>query len=201
MLLGALIFLIAGIAGILLARRFCSTVSPFDDGPVPAEPPVVALVGGSALLGASIGFHGLPLIDLALFAVVAACLVACWCTDMRCGLLPDAFTLGPLLLILGLAIWQHQLGPVVSAAALFVPFAAAAMLSRGRGMGWGDVKLVALGAALLGAPMAMLAFAGACIAAVLINRANVFKRDAPIAFAPYLVAAIGGALPVALAFR
>ena len=75
---------------------------------------------------------------------------------------------------------------LVSALIVVVPFALAALLSRGRGMGWGDVKLAAVAGALLGASNALLALALAAFAAAVGAR---FRRDAgaaprPLAFAP-----------------
>jgi leader peptidase (prepilin peptidase)/N-methyltransferase len=123
--------------------------------------------------------------------------VAVWITDARRGIVPDVFTLGPLAIMLLIGLWQHEWWLFVSAAVPFVPFAAAAMLSRGRGMGWGDVKLVALGGAVLGAQMSVLAFAVACIAAVAFSYMR-GRKHGPIAFAPYLASAIGLAIPVGI---
>jgi prepilin signal peptidase PulO-like enzyme (type II secretory pathway) len=76
-----------------------------------------------------------------------------------------------------------------------LPFALAATLSRGRGMGWGDVKLAALGGALLGAPAATLAFVLAALAAYAGSR-FAGDRARPIAFAPYLAGGIAVVLIV-----
>ena len=69
------------------------------------------------------------------------------------------------------------------------------MLSKGRGLGWGDVKLVALGAAVLGLRTSVLAFSAACLLAVAIAVVR-RRRHEPIAFAPYLA----GSMTVALTF-
>ena len=72
-------------------------------------------------------------------------------------------------------------------------------MSRGRGMGWGDAKLAALGGALLGAREAALAFMLAAVAAAVIARRAACARDIaprPIAFGPYLAAAIVAMLPL-----
>jgi prepilin signal peptidase PulO-like enzyme (type II secretory pathway) len=61
--------------------------------------------------------------------------------------------------------------------------------TKGIGMGWGDVKLAALGGALLGMKDAMLAFAVVSIVAIVI--AKIQRREKqPLAFAPYLATAI-----------
>jgi hypothetical protein len=75
--------------------------------------------------------------------------------DARSGMIPNRFSLAPLL----------------SGLFAFVPFAGLALFTRGHGMGWGDVKLAALGRT-----------AG--------------RARQPIAFGPYLAASIGAALAV-----
>jgi prepilin signal peptidase PulO-like enzyme (type II secretory pathway) len=63
-------------------------------------------------------------------------------------------------------------------------------------MGWGDVKLAALGGAVLGGETALLAFAVGAVVAVLVAYRRGRQRQV-IAFAPYLAAAIAVALPLA----
>jgi hypothetical protein len=97
---------------------------PFDDGPAPAEPPVLWIAAGAALIGAfavrSGGSH------LAVDAIVICALSAIWCTDSRYGIVPDAFTLVPLGIVLAIALVQRQPWPMLSAIIAFVPFAALA---------------------------------------------------------------------------
>jgi len=195
-LLGALFFAAAGYAGSLLGLLFVERIEPFPDGPPPGRAPIPSLILSCALIGAVVATHG-DRGQILLIAIVCAALVAIWVTDSIRGVVPDVFTLGPLGLILVVALWQHNWFAFGSAAIPFVPFAVVAILSRGRGMGWGDVKLVALGGALLGAEISVLAFSAACIAAVVLNYAR-GRRRGPIAFAPYLAAAIGVAIPVGL---
>jgi prepilin signal peptidase PulO-like enzyme (type II secretory pathway) len=64
-------------------------------------------------------------------------------------------------------------------------------------MGWGDAKLVALTGAALGAPLGAVALAVACVVAVVVHR-FAGARQAPIAFAPYIAALTGAALPLGL---
>jgi prepilin signal peptidase PulO-like enzyme (type II secretory pathway) len=63
-------------------------------------------------------------------------------------------------------------------------------------MGWGDVKLATLGGADLGLEASLVAFSLSCLAAAMYAYAR-GQKDVPIAFAPYLVAAIAIALPAA----
>ncbi len=193
--LGALFFGLVAYVGVLLAGTL--KYEAFDDGPVPGEPPVPWIVCGSAVLGALITTQAVRSEQIILAAIVVCALAAIWCTDVRYGIVPDLFTLGPLTLILLLAIVQHQPWLIVSAAVPFVPFAIAAMLSNGRGMGWGDVKLAALGGAVLGLQLALLAFTAGCLVAVVYAYFR-GRRGQPIAFAPYLAGAIAAAIPVAM---
>ncbi len=128
--------------------------------------------------------------------MTTAAFVAAWYCDMVHGIIPDVFTLGPLALIVVLAFVWHDPRMPISAAVVAIPFSAAALLSRGRGLGWGDVKIAAVAGAMLGASNALLALAlaafGAAVAAKL--RPQEINADGslvaqPIAFAPYLIGA------------
>ncbi|HKU67730.1 MAG TPA: A24 family peptidase [Candidatus Baltobacteraceae bacterium] len=191
--LGAMFFGLASYIGILLAGTI--STEPFDDGPAPAEPPVRWILVGAALVGALAAGRSDSAQHIVMQAVIICSLSAIWCTDMRYGIVPDAFTLIPLAIIAGLALAQHDIWPMVSAVVAFVPFAAMAIASKGHGMGWGDVKLAALGGAVLGFETALLAFAVGAIVAVLYAFARRRQREV-IAFAPYLAGAIAVALPL-----
>lgn len=187
---------VAVIAG-QLSRVICADVVPADDGPPTGTPPYPLLTAASALLGAVLVYTGAMPLELGIAALVLFTLVAAWCSDTACGLVPDVFTLPPLAVLLFFALAQHQWEIVLSAAIAFVPFALAAYFSRGRGMGWGDAKLVAVSGAALGLPLVVLTLAGACAAAAVIHRIS-RGTHAPIAFAPYIAAATGLALPLGL---
>jgi prepilin signal peptidase PulO-like enzyme (type II secretory pathway) len=191
-MLGALLFACAAIAGIVLAAAICARVEGYADGPRPGTPPVVALIAGAALIGGVAGAHGAPG-RLGLVALVCAAFVAAWYCDVARGIVPDVFTLGPLALVAGLAFVWHDPRMLVSAGVVFVPFALAAALSRGRGMGWGDVKLAAVAGAVLGASNALLACALAAFAAAVSARFGPAEpagaAPRPLAFAPYIIAA------------
>jgi prepilin signal peptidase PulO-like enzyme (type II secretory pathway) len=186
--LGAILFACAAIAGIVAAAAICSRVEGYADGPKSGVPPIVALVAGAALIGGIAGAHGAPA-RLGLVAIVAGAFVAAWYCDVARGVVPDVFTLGPLAVIAILAFTWHDPRMIVSSLIVSVPFSIAAYMSRGRGMGWGDVKLAAVAGALLGASNALLALALAAFAAAVNAK---FRRDSalqPLAFAPYLIGA------------
>ncbi len=195
-ILGAVFYAAAAFLGVLLGSAFAQRITPFDDGPPQENVPVLTLIIACGVLGAIIAPRA-PVSQLLSIAMVCVSLVAIWVSDARRGIVPDAFTLGPLAIVLTLALLQHQWWLLISAAVPFVPFAIAALLSRGRGMGWGDVKLAALGGAVLGAQLSVFAFMLACLAAAVLNYARGRKRGA-IAFAPYMVCAIGIFIPLAL---
>ena len=193
--LAAVLFGAAGWGGTLVAEQLCAGRTPFDDGPAP----VAFARWPFALAGAGIGFalaaQGASPARLALLVFVMLALAGCCAADLSCGLLPDPLTLVPLAVVAAAGVAAHEWAPLLSAALVFVPFALAAVLSRGRGMGWGDAKLAALGGALLGAREAAFAFMLAALTAAVIARRTTGARR-PIAFGPYLAAAIVAMLPL-----
>lgn len=193
-LLGAAFFAAAAFLGMVLADAIANGIRPFEDGPAPGTPPTALLLVGSAAIGAIVATHAAPM-QIGFIAVLWVALIAIWFVDVRTGIVPNVFTLGPLAIILAVALLQRDWMLLISMAIPVLPFALAAGLSKGRGMGWGDVKLVALGAAVLGAQVATLAFAAACICAVVLAYAK-HRAAQPIAFAPYLAGAIALAIPV-----
>ncbi len=152
-LLGAAFFALAAYVGTLVGNAVADTLPRFDDGPPSGRPPIAVLIGASAFIGAFTATHAVAPTQVLLIALVCTALVAILCCDVRTGIVPDYFTLVPLGVMLAIALWSHEWWMFVSAAVPFLPFAVAAALSRGRGMGWGDVKLVALGGAVLGAQL------------------------------------------------
>jgi prepilin signal peptidase PulO-like enzyme (type II secretory pathway) len=192
-LLGGVAFAAAAWLGALLARALCAGQAPFEDGPpaVAIRPWVVAFAG--ACVGVGVVAHHPSLIQLATIGFVVAALAAVTVSDFALGVIPDPFTLIPLAVLILAAAVQHNYGPLFSAVAVALPFAVAAWLSRGHGMGWGDVKLAALGGALLGPQEALLAFMLASAVAFAASRFSA-PRGRPIAFAPYIAGGIGAML-------
>jgi hypothetical protein len=192
----AVFFASIAVVAIGVSRAFCAQIEASDDGPPARTPPYVVLPAACALLGVLlVTLHAGPL-ELGIAAIVLFALVACWCSDTLCGIVPDVFTLAPLAALLLFAIAQRDWPMALSAPLVFAPFAAAALFTRGHGMGWGDAKLVALSGIALGAPLAFLTLSAACAAAVVAHRLS--STRGPIAFAPYIAALTGAALPLGL---
>ena len=190
-------FACVAVIAIQLSRVICADVPPAVDGPPAGKPPYAILTVASAVVGAALVYTGAMPLQLGIAALVLFSLVAAWCSDTLCGLVPDVVTLPPLAALLLFALAQRQWYIVLSAAVAFVPFALAALFSRGKGMGWGDAKLVAVSGAALGLPLVVLTLAAACATAAIVHRIA-RGAHAPIAFAPYIAAATGLALPLGL---
>jgi prepilin signal peptidase PulO-like enzyme (type II secretory pathway) len=190
---GALVFAIAGLLGVVCAQRVCVRLERFADGPPPASPKPVFIVTLIALAGACFAMHGITPATLATGALTAFALAGCWYCDLARGIVPDCFTLLPLTCLCVFAGAQQDWNILFSVAVPFAPFALAASFSRGRGMGWGDAKLVALGGAVLGMRSSVLAFALSCLAVGIVSCSR-GRRGSPVAFAPYLVVAVASGL-------
>lgn len=190
--------------GILAARYVTGDIEAQPDGPPRMAVPVRALIIGGGVLGAIAGARGLNLGTLAFIALAVGIMAAIWASDVSTGIIPDVFTLFPLAAILLAdlaAVFVHKatgqaflillLVTVVPA----IPFAFVAWRSGGLSLGWGDVKLAALGGPLLGLQESLLAFSIGCAVAVIVARIRRTGNSA-IAFGPYLAAAI--AIPLAV---
>jgi prepilin signal peptidase PulO-like enzyme (type II secretory pathway) len=190
-LVGAFVFGASGLIGVTVALALVPKLKPFEDGPAPVRVNPYALIGGAAVLGAFMAWRHVPTPELLTSAVLAGVLAAIWYCDARTGIVPDAFTLVPLgLAFLDAYFAQQFVQVLVSAAVLFTPFALGAVFSKGRGMGWGDAKLAALAGAMLGMMLATLSLGIASLIAVIVASIRYRSKPVPIAFAPYMVAAI-----------
>jgi prepilin signal peptidase PulO-like enzyme (type II secretory pathway) len=190
-----MIFGAAATCGIFAANVLIPKIQRFDDGPPAVDFPPAVLIGGAAVIGAVMGVRTPPMDLLVITAIVVVCLVAIWYCDAKTGIIPDVFTLVPLGLVVIYGLVQRQPMVLASALILFLPFGILAFISKGRGMGWGDAKLAALGGALLGVSTATVAFVVASLVAALAAWLKYRSRNAPIAMGPYLVAAIAASLP------
>jgi prepilin signal peptidase PulO-like enzyme (type II secretory pathway) len=193
--LSASVFGAAAWFGVFFAGAFCAGRAGWNDAAPLFGLPAWAIPGFGGLVGASLALRGEAGLALATTAFVLAALVACAICDVRLGIVPDLFTLVPLTTLL-LISWVHgNVVPLLSACISASPFAAAALLSKGLGMGWGDVKMVALGGALLGVGDVIFGLVIASAVAFAASRV----RGAPrrqIAFAPCLACGFAAALAV-----
>ncbi|HEY0394565.1 MAG TPA: prepilin peptidase [Candidatus Elarobacter sp.] len=195
----ALLFAGAAFAGVLIAEAWCAGRRPYADGPASVRVGRMPFAVAGGCIGLALASQAAPPPAVALLVVVVLALAGCAAADFSCGALPDAFTLPPLALIIAVGAFAHDWAPAFGSAFIAAPFALAALLSRGRGMGWGDVKLAALGGALLGGADATLAYLLAAVAAYVVARRTAGVRR-PIAFGPYLAASIAAMLPLVRTF-
>ena len=193
----AIAFAAFAYAGALAAMTYWGAIPRLDGSPTPvAAAPVTFLIAAAAIIGAACAWRGAPTETLAIIACMTGVLTATWCVDVTRGIVPDALTLVPLIALVLAGLLTGRWYVVAAAIVPAIPFAYMAWRTKGMGLGWGDVKLVALGGALLGMQTAILAFAIATAVAIVIARVR-RQASEPIAFAPYLVAAI--AVPLAIA--
>jgi prepilin signal peptidase PulO-like enzyme (type II secretory pathway) len=202
--LAAATFAAAAALGILAARYVTGDVEALPEGPPTMAIPVRALLIGSAVLGAIAAARGLTPATLGFMALAIGILAAVWASDVSTGIIPDVFTLFPLAAILLAdlaAVFVHKVTGQAFLILLVVtiipaiPFAFVAWRSGGLSLGWGDVKLAALGGPLLGLQESLLAFSIGCAVAVVVARIR-RTGNSSIAFGPYLAAAI--AIPLAV---
>lgn len=185
-LVGALMFASAAWFGYVLAGAIIARgTERFGD----AKP--LAIVGTGCALGALIGLHEsspLHLLGLSLVVVSLAALVRC---DIALHWSPPWLALVPLGAIIGIAIVHHAYTVPIAALLVSLPFASIALMTKGTGMSWSDVRIAALGASLLGFFPAVVAFSSAALVLAFIQRG--FRRGAGAPFAPYLVGATAAA--------
>jgi leader peptidase (prepilin peptidase)/N-methyltransferase len=183
-------FAALGALATLVGAAIVAKSEPLPDGPGAGRPADLVLIVLAGLVGVVAAVTGhdsaaqLFVAGVTVYAVVGA--IYC---DVARGIVPDFFTLLPLGLLVLLALAQGHPALLLAALLPAIPFAVAALFSRGRGMGWGDVKLAALGGAVLGLQVAVLAFFAACLTAVLVALWRRGFRQ-PVAFAPYLAGSI-----------
>jgi leader peptidase (prepilin peptidase)/N-methyltransferase len=189
----ALLFGTAAWTGTLIADVLCEGRAAYEDGPARVAIGRMPFAAAGACVGVGLALHGESPAHLALLLAITLALAGCAAADFACGALPDVLTLVPLALVVALGAASRDWSPALGAACVALPFAAAAFASRGRGMGWGDVKLAALGGALLGLAGAAFAYLLAAVAAYVIARRTAGVRR-PIAFGPYLAASIAATL-------
>ncbi len=194
-LAGLVLFACAALVGIVMGALVTQGVEALPDSPkaraVHPLWPLAAMIGLGIVLTLR---HANPQ-QLGFVALAGIPLVAAWYSDAKTGLIPDWFTLVPLIAVAGYIVFTHHWFSAYSALIIFIPFAITALLSRGIGMGWGDVKLATFCGTIIGMMAALPAFSAACLAATAVSYAR-DRGKKPVAFGPYIV----GSTLVALAF-
>jgi prepilin signal peptidase PulO-like enzyme (type II secretory pathway) len=187
-LLCAVVFACSAACGIALAQTLCSGVESFEGAPEPSRLSPAVPVITFAVLGIIMALRGAGALQLGTVALVGVALAGSWHADAKHGIVPDLFTLVPLGIIAIAVMLHHTWFIAVSALVTGGAFAIAALLSRGRGMGWGDAKLAAVSGALLGLPWSLGVLGVACFGATVVAVVR-HRGTKPIAFAPYIVVA------------
>jgi len=192
-LLGAAAFGASAWFGMLLGEAICGGLGPSSERPIRVTPPAVLFTACGAVTGAGIVMHGFAPLQVITLVVLVLALAAAAAANLSAGIVPDAVTLVPLAALLLSSVLQARYAPLLSAVLVTLPLALLAAFSPGRGLSWGDVKLGALGAAILGASGVMLAFGVAGVTAFVASRLAP-NAGRPITLAPYIVLGIAIAL-------
>lgn len=136
--------------------------------------------------------------ERALHAVVMATMAVAALTDIVSGLIYDrSLIVAGALVAMLVAADGGAVRAVAGAAISVAPFGAIYLLTRKRGMGFGDVKLAALAGLGLGTASLMWTAAGFILGAVWAVAgllAGRLRRGQPVAFAPFMAAGVGVAL-------
>jgi len=188
--LGASTFALAAALGIWLAARFTLTLTRLDGAPPERDIHPAWLMIGASFVGAMLGVSHEQLVLILYLSVLTVPFIAALQTDLRFGLVPDLITLPALGLVTVYALITHNPNMFMGAI-LALPFALAAIQSRGLGMGWGDVKLIALIGATMGIERTLSVLFMALITLVFLQRIDHRQPKEPVAFVPYLVGACG----------
>ncbi len=153
------------------------------------SPVAMALGSAGAALVALGSFHETP-ISLGT-AIALACLVVCAQSDLATGLVFDGVTVSAAGAIIALSlIQQRQEGALIGACVCIAPLLGLYWLTRGRGVGLGDVKLGGIIGAGVGDVGALGAIGAAFVAGALwclpLLVARRMSRTDRIPFAPFL---------------
>jgi len=168
--------------------RYCKTK-------IPARLFVTELLGGITLLYIFINYFYLSPFNFLLLSVISFIFIAIFFIDLDYGIIPDKLvaliTIFSLIYIIAAQgnIWVHILSGVGS----IIFFLGLFVITRGRGMGFGDVKLSFALGLLLGFPMIIyglyIAFlTGALISIILVLWKKRSFKKGTVPFGPFLVA-------------
>lgn len=162
---------------------------------------VVALGACAAWVSAQSGASGVFSIT---FLIII--LLVCSASDLHVGLVFDCVTIPALVILLVLAAFQGEIfdavfGAAVAGGALLILH----VLTRGNGMGLGDVKLAAVIGAGLGAQDAAIALGAAFVIGALVGICLLIthraRRESELCFAPFLALGVYASITLGSVLR
>lgn len=167
------------------ASTLCDRIAPLEGAPPEGPVPFIVVPLFFGLVAAVVAQRSGALLEIVAALALLAVLAASWTSDARRGLILDAFTLPGMAVMGMLCLCLHEIHPLIAGGVVGVVLGVVAFTSKGRGLGWGDVKLAALGTSVVGLPIGVVTLCVACVAVS--GYALVIRRSKePVAFAPFL---------------
>lgn len=171
------LFALAAGLGYLLAQYLCLNLEALPDGPEQVHIPLPLALAGAALVGFAYAHYLNMFNAVVIFSPAITVLTACLYVDAKTGLIPDRLILPAIAAVLIYdAVIGHYL-PFINMLIATLPFAMQAWQSKGLGMGWGDVKLVAYAGALIGAAPTLMAATFAIVLMYCVNKIAKRSKD------------------------
>ena len=156
----------------------------------------VELIGGLSLSGLYF-FSLMNGLDLKVFLIlipIVFIFISIFFIDLEYGIIPDSLSLILALLAIGYIFLSHQAigNHLLAALGAFLFFFILFFITRGKGMGFGDVKLVFVLGLLLGFPLIVVALyvaflTGAALSIILVMWKKKSFKKSTIPFGPFLV--------------
>ncbi len=159
---------------------------------------VVELLTGLGFVALySLIYQSLPLISFIMIVLTFCLLTAIFFIDVKHRIIPNSLLIAILLCTLFYHIFAgHDLIPyIITGIVSFLVFFLLFAVTKGKGMGFGDVKFAFVIGFLLGFPASLIAFyaaflTGAAISIILIIAGKKKARGSVIAFGPFLIIGI-----------
>lgn len=166
--------------------------------PIPARLFLVEFLTGLSFVIVYLANPLLPISVLLLYFLSIIVLIAIFFIDYYHQIIPDSLLIFLLLITITILVLQNApiLSNLVTGTVSFLAFFILFALTKGRGIGFGDVKFAFVIGLLLGFPSALIAFyaaflTGAFISIILIVAKKKKFHGDTIAFGPFLVIGIG----------
>lgn len=147
-------------------------------------------------------FYLLPSVDffhLLLYLAIAACLIVIFFADVKYQIIPDETHIFLLILVLimkiidGATLFSLMFN-VIEGVAVMTPILLLYLLTKGRGMGFGDVKLAFVMGWMMGVKMGLLSlyfgFIGGAFIGIALLLLKQKKLKSKIAFGPFIIGGI-----------